>query len=127
MTGQDYRVIADRDNGDNPSWHDVAPEDRYTSIKSDGPYPDPLMRIERPVPIADARSQMERDSDALDELRRTPVPVEHPSLPTREQIAEAIAAELRTGNETAHSVQATRRVQGITDAVFALLQKGADR
>lgn len=49
MIEQQYRVIADRDKGDDMSWHDVEEGDRHTSIKSGGPYPDPLMRIERPV------------------------------------------------------------------------------
>lgn len=111
MSEQQYRVIADRDKGDDLSWHDVEPEDRYTSIKSDGPYPDPLMRIERPVPTTDepqagrydnlradlatmARQERTPDHWAIGRNQRTAraallaideLIAQHP--PTREQIA----------------------------------------
>jgi len=52
MTDQQYRVIADRDKGDDPTWADVSKGDRYLA-ESRHEYDwdlDRILRIERPVP-----------------------------------------------------------------------------
>lgn len=141
MAEQQYRVIADRDKGDDPREDAILVGDRYTfeSVSNEwvGGDSDPLVRIERSVPAEHCLSTAHHGGhewggydgqaatgywcEGFDASDEAPYP------PTREQIAEAIAAELRTGNETAHSVQATRRVQQLTDAVLALIQNGADR
>lgn len=121
-----YRVIADREKGDDPRWADAQSGDRFTHVGILGGE-SRLVRIERPVPTADTRSQMERDSDALDELRRTPVPVESPSLPTREQIAEVIYTERAGSSQNWHKAAFRDDYLKEADAVLALLQKGFDR
>ena len=112
MTEQQYRVVADRDKGDDPQHTDVQAGDRYTLEAVEGfPSDDPVVRIERPVPIADDTQKPElvtmhlyRDTcvgglflsereldrtlhehvEALT-IRRDRLPSPHP--PTHEQIA----------------------------------------
>ncbi|PZE33974.1 hypothetical protein DEJ21_14085 [Curtobacterium sp. MCSS17_006] len=110
---QQYRVIADRDKGDDPQWVDVKARDRYTADAAGRPSDDDtVVRIERPVPT----------TVVIHELVGLPLPPDEPSsLPTREQIAEVIQRADQTARwgENRYEVQA--------DAVLALLQKGADR
>lgn len=52
---QQYRVIADRDKGDDPQWADIKTHDRITyEYTNGGPARlDQVVRIERPVPTSD--------------------------------------------------------------------------
>lgn len=140
MTEQQYRVIADRDKGDDPSRANIRVGDRYT-LQDTGDADDQLVRIERPVPTTDAPHGEEVEIEgsffpvadlphilgahirALDDAGQREKQHwidhhEHPSLPTREQIAEAIEPD-----------PADRDWQTVLYAgrVLTLLQKGADR
>lgn len=125
MTEQQYRVVADRDKGDNPKSHDIENGDRYVL---DGPYLSDMqiLRIERPVPTEHCLSTGHHDGhewgghdgqtgtgywctgfDAADQ---------HPSVPTREQIADAIEQDERV--QTWHKIWAyvcENRPQPIND------------
>lgn len=50
MVQQDYRVIADRDKGDNPSIADVRRDDRVTYVE-EAYGRQQIIRIERPVRV----------------------------------------------------------------------------
>lgn len=57
MVQQDYRVIADRDKGDEPQWDEVRLGDRTTSVVISGEGQGSMTRlvhIERPVPTTDS-------------------------------------------------------------------------
>jgi hypothetical protein len=93
-----YRVIADRDKGADPTWNDVSVGDRYTAIATVRTYEDdPVVRIERPVPTTCtcpplATSQEPEPDENCPRHGRLPSP--HP--PTREQIAEVLDSLART-------------------------------
>lgn len=101
MNEQQYRVIANRDKGDDPRHADVQPGDRYTLEAVEG---FPVVRIERPVATEHCLSTAHHAAhnwganpnvdggvwcpgfDASDELPT-------PHLPTREQIAAVRVAQ----------------------------------
>lgn len=150
---QQYRVIADRDKGDDPTWNDVHGGDRVAMTAGDIStfMSDEIVRIERPVPTTDepkhqvmclpidvyeASIGMLRlhGAEATADMLRDEA--EPPPLPTREQIAEAQRALTELGDAIAlPDTQAgedwfTERMGLVTDifeSVRALLQKGADR
>lgn len=74
--------------------------------------------IERPEPTTD-RPDLTRDQFTNDESYYLATG-QHPSLPTREQIAELIALHYGWG-------EADEEDREAGDAVLALIQKGADR
>lgn len=135
---QQYRVIADRDKGDDPQWEDVRYGDLVTTEHIYGADSAPvLVRIERPVPTAgepdwqiernrtlvarlrdDHGAVRERMEEAADRIERLEAgTVAHP--PTREEIAEVVARwrrDLDTGTGPE-----------LEDRLVALIQNGADR
>lgn len=129
-TGQPYRVIADRDRGD-----DIEAVSENFKIGDRGTYEvvdtagnAHLIRIERPVPTNDEHCTGGDDCTAPTHVHgcfaddgSCSTPDEHKpslSLPTREQIAAAMEPD-----------PADRDWQTVlyADRVLALLQKGADR
>lgn len=161
MTGQQHRVIADRDKGDDMDAAVAALEDgdRVTYIYDTEP-PDQIVRIERPVQNTDEPTTVESvdhgftvEDGWLVELTgqhtcggsshewpyaHEPgcgmVPIgrvedllrEHPSLPTRKQIAETLWT-LDMGLPWTPNPQWQAQYLERADAVLALLQKVADR
>lgn len=101
MTEQQYRVIADRDKGDDPKVADICAGDRYTMQAERGPvFTDQVVRIERPVPNSDQPTSgrdeawhawpgteySEREPHkALRDAFNAGWDARHPSVPTREQ------------------------------------------
>ncbi|WP_336698206.1 hypothetical protein [Curtobacterium sp. USHLN213] len=81
---QQYRVIADRDKGDDPQWTDIVDGDRVLYVSGSRLAMARIDRIERPVSTTD-----ETATSSVHDMRGSrEVPVAlHP--PTREQIAEA--------------------------------------
>jgi len=147
MTEQQYRVIADRDKGDDmdAAWWGQATGDRITEIVV-GPGETRVDRIERQVPTTDEsprrsfivtpnsdRYEAFDIEDALinsrsflpEGVRVQPSP--HP--PTREQIAEAIRNSDwdSLGNWDAEPERIKDDYRKNADAVLALIQNGADR
>lgn len=120
MTGQQYRVIADRDKGDDPYAEMREPGDRVT-------YGNPahiIVRIERPVPTEHCLGTHYHDSHLWSGKPGThywckgyAAPDE--ILPTREQIAEAIW-------DDSLLLELPENLERV-DHVLALLQKEADR
>lgn len=110
MTEQQYRVIADRDKGDDPQWDDVQIGDRYVGIATERGTPlDPVVRIERPAPATGLPAPMTLTAAEQDSYTAA---MAEPSLPTREQIAEAIEDAIEVDIDTA------------ADAVLRLLEGG---
>lgn len=63
MTEQQYRVIADRDKGDDPTFADVDEGDRYTAVSMPWDWEqDRVDRIERPVPTPDDMTAMSHET-----------------------------------------------------------------
>lgn len=107
MTEQQYRVIADRDKGDDPQWDDVEIGDRVvttparmvggevtrtssrTTMTAASAMTVDVLRIERQVPTTDEpktkREQIVSDLAAMGQRMFS-----HPSVPTREQIADVL-------------------------------------
>lgn len=125
---QQYRVIADRDKGDNPYAEMREPGDRVT-------YGNPahiIVRIERPVTTEHCLSTAQHDGHEWAAHEGQPgtgywcpgfdAADEHP--PTREQIADAIWKALPY---EAQEAMLTTDADEAAEAVLALIQNGADR
>lgn len=143
-----YEIIADRDKGDDPQWVDIEIGDRYLVEMTEAP-PDPIVRIERPVPTIDVpeddpqdlRTQVAnlvplsmldgRDPRAnvfevADEIIPVVLASVHP--PTREQIIETMRAVVDA--EGPIDFEQSNRAAGaaaVEAAVLALIQNGDDR
>ncbi len=90
MTEQQYRVIADRDKGEDPQERDSRAGDRLTFIATES-YGKLLVRIERPAPPSELGVPLlltDVEADSFTAAMQDPPPM---PLPTREQIAAAIA------------------------------------
>jgi hypothetical protein len=151
MNEQQYRVIADRDKGDDPQWRDVSMGDRVVVTWGRNQW-EPA-RIERPVPTTDEPederveawhyvadhpvfkqcyskeqplldSMLDRLNDLAD-MERTLVELA-PHPPTREQVAEVLDAAFDDYrpycSEAGHCIKSNA-----ADDVLALIQNGADR
>jgi hypothetical protein len=139
MSEKQWRVIADRDKGDDPQVSDLNNGDRATVIvMNDDPADDKVVRIERPVPTEHCLSTAHHDGHEWGAHESQPgtgywcpgfdATEAHP--PTREQIAEAVEAvaeayapvrdwdtELMYPDDTWDALV----------ALHALIQNGADR
>ncbi|PZF11782.1 hypothetical protein [Curtobacterium sp. MCLR17_034] len=126
---QQYRVVADRDKGDDPHINYAQDGDLLAFRKGREFEPDYLVRIERPVPTEHCLSTAQHDGHEWAAHEGQPgtgywcpgfdAAEDHP--PTREQIAEVMQRADQTARwgENRYEVQA--------DAVLALFQNGADR
>lgn len=148
---QEYRVIADRDKGDDPQWGQVESGDR---VWFSGPRDD-VDRIERPVPTtnepefgwdacpstaAHAAHEWNVNEGEVGFGSRC-AGIAAPSLPTREQIAEVVAEANAVrgaylsfwGAHSSNDIARVGREPSMppTPAIdawsLALLQKGGDR
>jgi hypothetical protein len=125
-----YRVIADRDKGDDPQWDDVRLGDRTTSVVISGEGQGSmthLVRIERPMPTTVEHKAVntlnlgyyrtkvecscggswwfgEHEGDPTHDEAKTAHLQPSPHPPTREQIAEAIEQDQRV--QTWHTIWA---------------------
>lgn len=122
MSEQHYRVIADRDKGDDPTWNDVHGGDRVTMTAGDISTfrSDEIVRIERPVPTTDEPEDETQDLrtqvanlvplsmldgrdpranvfEVADEIISAVLAAIAPTLPTREQIAAMLSAHRIAG------------------------------
>lgn len=120
MSEKQWRVVADRDKGDDPSVFDAEPGDLVVYRMGEPDIALELVRIERPVPttgLPDPMRLTDAEADSFHEAMHAP----HP--PTREQIAAAIHGGLADrgfdfeDDDTAH----------LTARVLALIQNGAGR
>lgn len=122
---QQYRVVADRDKGDDPHINYAQDGDLLTFRKGREFEPDYLVRIERPVPTTD--DWMYEHSDQCRCGSCPTLPASHP--PTREQIAEALT---EAADEIERILVQERTTLGMSVQDWlrqraALIQNGADR
>lgn len=144
MAEQQYRVIADRDKGDDPQEGTILVGDRYTfeSVSNEwvGGDTDVLVRIERPAPTTDEPSEQWTPSTAqvrshyvFDQSNRWDAErgaafdrwltsVSSPPPPTREQIAEVLRESDPEGAAEVVDFYYTQ-----ADALLALIQNGTGR
>lgn len=129
MTEQLYRVIADRDKGDDPTWADINTHDRATyEYTNGGPaHVDQVIRIERPVSTTTSLEPM-RLTDAEADSFHAAMQDQRPSVPTREQIAEALYENQFRGGYHAEWDRLVDDARDFwlsqADAVLALLRNG---
>lgn len=124
FSAQQYRVIADRDKGDDPRDVEQRPGDRLiysetVGVVLEGPI---LVRIERPVLPLHCLSTAHHEEHDWGGGNWCPgfgASDERPSVPTRAQIADVLADHYAWG-------RADEEDRAAADAVLALLN-GADR
>lgn len=153
MSEQQWRVIADRDKGDDPKIGDAEDGDLLAFRKGREFETDYLVRIERPVPTADEHEPIdtlnlgyyrtrvqcscgrswwfgEHEGDPTHDEAKIEHEQPSPHPPTREQIALAIAFATDGMTEKAWanaSQDYCDEMLAGADAVLALIQNGADR
>lgn len=121
MTEQQYRLIADRDKGDDPYKDDVREGDRVTSVavlegtmRTGQVLLARIDRIERPVPTTDEPKRCEQCDDFEPETH------EHPSTPTRDEVADELIEKLPP--KVSHALDEDQ-LDAIADAVRGMLSR----
>lgn len=134
MTEQQYRIIADRDKGHLPVYADVQTHTDRVTVEQYGQPTEYIVRIERPVPTTGCPrcegrgGLLNTHGEDSDCPRCGGAGSEHPSVPTREQIAEMLFHAEYSDTDRWDLVREHGREPYLcmADAVLNLLN-GADR